>query len=193
MLVGIPVIVNTVHRPFQFYQIHVPVDLPDRVRICRLDTDLQLDQTWAHLSDQFQLLLVKDIRGNLEVEVRDPVIMLHKVPPDPQRVFSFAVEGAVHKFDLWDLVVQEKLQFREYQIETPEAHRLIDGRKTVTAGKRTPAAALIVDDPVLESCHIIIVEWDLIETEKTLQTMFLDLAAFRAVRDPRNMAQLQTI
>ena len=32
-----------------------------------------------------------------------------------------------------------------------------------------------------------------IETEKTLRTMFLDLAAFRAVRDPRNMAQLQTI
>ena len=90
-------------------------------------------------------------------------------------------------------MVQEKLQFREYQIETPEAHRLIDGRKTVTAGKRTSAAALIVDDPVLESCHIIIVKWDLIETEKTLRTMFLDLAAFRAVRDSRNMAQLQTI
>ena len=187
MLVGIPVIVNTVHRPFQFYQIHVPVDLPDRVRICRLDTDLQLDQTRAHLSDQFQLLLVKDIRGNLEVEVRDPVIMLHKVPPDPQCVFSFAVEGAVHKFDLWDLVVQEKLQFREYQIETPEAHRLIDGRKTVTAGKRTPAAALIVDDPVLESCHIIIVKWDLIETEKTLRTMFLDLAVCCAISNSRNL------
>ena len=73
VLVGIPVIVNTVHRPFQFYQIHVPVDLPDRVRICRLDTDLQLDQTRAHLSDQFQLLLVKDIRGNLEVEFVIPL------------------------------------------------------------------------------------------------------------------------
>lgn len=109
-------------------------------------------------------------------------------------MFSFAVEGAVHKFDLWDLVVQEKLQFREYQIETPEAHRLARWKKDSNCRKTdTSAAALIVDDPVLESCHIIIVEWDLIETEKTLRTMFLDLAAFRAACDPRNMAQLQTI
>ena len=63
-------------------------------------------------------------------------------------------------------MVQEKLQFREYQIETPKAHRLIDGRKTVTAGKRTPAAALIVDDPVLESSHIVIVERDLIRPRR---------------------------
>ncbi len=78
------------------------------------------------------------------------------------------LKSTVHKFDLWDFMVQEKLQLRKYQIETPEAHGLIDRRKAVTAGKRTPAAALIVDDPVLESRHIMIVERDLIETQKAL-------------------------
>ena len=84
-------------------------------------------------------------------------------------------------------MVQEKLQFREYQVQTPETHGFINGRQAVAAGERAAAAALVVDDPVLASCHIIIVKWDLIETEKTLRTMFLDLAVCCAISNSRNL------
>ena len=102
-------------------------------------------------------------------------------------MIPLTVEGSVHKLDLRHLMVQEKLEFREYKFETPESHGLIDGRKAVTAGEWAAAAALVVDDPVLKSRHIIIVERDLVQAQKTLGTMFHDLAVFGAVSDSRNV------
>ena len=101
-------------------------------------------------------------------------------------MIPLTVEGSVHKLDLWNLVVQEKLQFREYQVQTPETHGFIDGRQTIAAGERAAAAAL-VDDPVLESSHIVIVERDLIQAQKALGTTFHDLAALSAVGNSRNV------
>ncbi len=92
----------------------------------------------------------------------------------------------VHKLDLWNLVVQEKLQFREYQVQTPETHGFINGRQAVAAGERQPRL-LVVDDPVLESSHIVIVERDLIQAQKALGTTFHDLAALSAVGNSRNV------
>ena len=87
-------------------------------------------------------------------------------------------------------MVEEKLQLRKYQTEASETHGLIDRRKAVAAGERAAAAALVVDDPVLESSHIVIVERDLIETQKALGAMFHDLAVLRAVRNSRNVIQI---
>ena len=84
-------------------------------------------------------------------------------------------------------MVQEKLQFREYQVQTPETHGFINGRQAVAAGERAAAAALVVDDPVLESSHIVIVERDLIQAQKALGTTFHDLAALSAVGNSRNV------
>ena len=102
-------------------------------------------------------------------------------------MIPLTVEGSVHKLDLWNLVVQEKLQFREYQVQAPETHGFINGRQAVAAGERAAAAALVVDDPVLESSHIVIVERDLIQAQKALGTTFHDLAALSAVGNSRNV------
>ena len=58
------------------------VDFLDRIRVCGLDTDLKLNQPRAHLSDKFQFLLIEDIRGDLEMEVCDPIVMFHEITPD---------------------------------------------------------------------------------------------------------------
>jgi len=44
--------------------------------------NLKLNQPRAHLSDKFQFLLIEDIRGDLEMEVCDPIVMFHEITPD---------------------------------------------------------------------------------------------------------------
>ena len=39
-------------------KIHFPVDLPDRIRIRRLHTDLQLDHSRTHRANQCDLFLI---------------------------------------------------------------------------------------------------------------------------------------
>ena len=41
------------------FQIHCSVNLPDRLRVGRLDSDLQLDQSRTHPADQFDFLLIQ--------------------------------------------------------------------------------------------------------------------------------------
>ena len=62
----------------------------------------------------------------------------------------FTVEGTVHKFDLWNFIINKKLQFFFYKFNIPEPELLIYGRKTVTAGKWTSPAALIINNAVFK-------------------------------------------
>ena len=61
-----------------------------------------------------------------------------------------AVERTVHKFDLWNFIINKKLQFFFYKFNIPEPELLIYGRKTVTAGKWTSPAALIINNAVFK-------------------------------------------
>ena len=80
--------------------------------------------------------------------------MLCNIPPDCHGVIMFAVKGTVYKFDLWNLIVNKKLQFVFYKFDITEPKLLVYGRKTVAAGKRAPSAALIIDDTVFKLCKI---------------------------------------
>ena len=58
--------------------------------------------------------------------------------------------AGVHKFDLWNFIINKKLQFFFYKFNIPEPELLIYGRKTVTAGKWTSPAALIINNAVFK-------------------------------------------
>ena len=84
------------------------------------------------------------------MEVRDPVVMLCNIPPDCHGVVMFTVKGTIYKFHLRDLIINKKLQFFFYKFNIPEPELLIYGRKTVTAGKWTSPAALIINNAVFK-------------------------------------------
>ena len=71
------------------------------------------------------------------------------------------VKRTVHKLDLRHPVIQEKLQFFLNQFKIAESELLINRRKTVTAGKRTSPAALIINNLVLKILQMFIYKSDL--------------------------------
>ena len=150
MLVDISKAVDLLYDSFQFFKIHGSPNSFDGLRIGGLYPDLQLDQARAHGFHQSQFLLTEKVRGNFKMEVRDPVVMLCNIPPDCHGVVMFTVEGTVHKFDLWNFIINKKLQFFFYKFNIPEPELLIYGRKTVTAGKWTSPAALIINNAVFK-------------------------------------------
>ena len=58
------------------------------------------------------------------------------------------VKGTVNKFDLFYLLVQEKLQLSFYDCHTPEPKHLLYRRQAVAATERTAPAGFIIDNPV---------------------------------------------
>ena len=75
----------------------------------------------------------------------------------------FAVKRPVYELYLRHLPVKEKLQLPGYQRKAAEPHFFVNRRQTVTTGKWTSTAALIVDNAVFQFFHIhkSIGKWDL--------------------------------
>ena len=136
------------------------MDLFDRLRICWLYTDFKLYQSRAHLFQKFQFFFIQNIRGNLKVEVRNAIIMLHDIFPDSNAVVVFAVECTVNKFHLRYFVVKEKLQLLLHQFYIPETQTLVHRWQTIAAGERASSACLVVNDLVFKIFHMIVDKWD---------------------------------
>ena len=62
------------------------------------------------------------------MKVGDPVVMGEDKLPDIERMIFFAVEGPVNEFDLWNLLVQEKLQFSCDTLFVSKIHTFFNGR-----------------------------------------------------------------
>ena len=160
VLMDISETVNSVYTMFQFFQIHMSMNSPNRLRIRWLHTDFQLNQSRAHLWHQLHLFLSKEICGNFKVKVCHTIIMFQNIFPDCHSMFMFTVKSTVHKFHLWNSVIQEKLQFFFDQFQIPETKFLIYGRQTVATGKRASPAALIINDSVLKFLQMLINKWN---------------------------------
>ena len=132
-------------------QIHLAPDCLNRIRIGTLHANLQLDQPRPHPADQVQLFLIQKICRNLKMKVGDTVVMLQNMLPDCHGMTLFRIKRTVHKLNLRHLLFQEKVQFRKHQLQIPETNRLINGGETVAAGKRTSAAAFIINNAVFKS------------------------------------------
>ena len=154
MLVDISKAVDLLYDSLQFFKIHGSTNSLDGLWISRLYPDLQLDQTRTHVFHQCQFLFTEKICGNFKMEVRDSIVMFRNIPPDCHGMVMFAVEGTVYKFDLWNFIVNKKLQLFFYKFNITEPELLIYGRKTVAAGKWTPSAAFIIDDTVFKLCKV---------------------------------------
>ena len=86
------------------------------------------------------------------MKVRHSIVMVFYILPDRHGMVMFTVKGTVYKFHLGYLVIQEKLQFFFfYQGKIPEPQFLINRGQTIAAGKRTPPAAFIINDPITKS------------------------------------------
>ena len=71
---------------------------------CSYCLDFHLRQPRAEAAQQLYLLLPQDVRGNLEVEICDTIVMFQEIGPDRHGVGMAAVEGAVYEFYLPDPV-----------------------------------------------------------------------------------------
>ena len=139
------------HHLFQPFQIHNPVNFPDRSWVGALHTDFQLNQSGPHDSNQLQFLLIQKIRRNFKMKICHPIIMLLNMSPYFQCMALTAVKGPVHKFHLRNPVFQKIIQFPLYQFQIPETDGFIHRRKTIAAGKRTAPAAFIINDSVFKA------------------------------------------
>ena len=116
----------------------------------------KLNQTGAHFCQKRQLFSVQQICRDLKMEIRNSIIVLLNIFPDFHCVLMITVEGSVNKFHLRNLMIYKKLQFLFHKLRIPEAKLLFHRGKTVTAGKRTATARLIINDAVLKFFQVCI-------------------------------------
>ena len=135
-------------------KIHRPVNGRQHLPVGGLDADLQLHETRPEAVQKPDLLIIQKIRRDLEMEVRDTVVVLLYETEKLLGPGMVHIEGPVHKFHLGNLLLQEKGQLFFHQRQAPEAHPFVNRGKTVAAGKRAASAAFIIYDPVLKFCHV---------------------------------------
>ena len=116
MLMNILSSVNGRHNFLQLVHIHDTVNGPDCLRIRRLYPDLQLCQSRTEAVQQDNLLFPQNVRGNLEMEVCDAIVMFVNIPPDLHGMFVITIERPVNELHLFYVLIQEKLQFSFYDI-----------------------------------------------------------------------------
>ena len=156
MLMNISHILNPSYNFRHFLKIHLPPDRTYCLRIRRLHADLQLNQPRAHPLQDLKLLFIQKIRRHLKMKIRNSIIMLQNIIPYRNRMIMPAIKRPVHKLHLRDPMIQEKLKLTLHQLQVPESELLIHRRQTVTAGKRTAPAGLIIDNLMLKILHMMI-------------------------------------
>ena len=85
-----------------------------------------------------------------EIVDGNSIIVFQQILPDRHRMALFAVKRPVYELYLRHLPVKKKLQLPGYQRKTAESHFFINRGQTVTTGKWTSTAALIVDNAVFQ-------------------------------------------
>ena len=116
MLMNILSSVNGRYNFLQLVHIHNTVNGSYRLRIRRLYPDLQLCQSRTEAVQQGNLLFPQNVRGNLEMEVCDAIVMFVNIPPDLHGMFVITIERPVNELHLFYVLIQEKLQFSFYDI-----------------------------------------------------------------------------
>jgi hypothetical protein len=70
------------------------------------------------------------------------------------------VKGSVYKLYLRNLSLKEKIKLLLDQLRIPKPDGFINGGKTVAAGKWTPPAAFVINNPVFKAGNVFIKEGD---------------------------------
>ncbi len=179
----------------QFLQIHLTVNRSDRLRIHGLNTDFQLNQPRTHPFHQSQFLLCQKICRNLKMKVCHPVVMLQQIAPDSKGMAVTAVKGTIHKLYLSRSCIQKVLQFFEYQLQIPKSDLLLNGGKTVAAGKGTAPGGFVINDSVFKVRQPMIGKGKHAEVKRLSESIFVNFRSllFLSLRKPehrtRNLLQ----
>ena len=116
MLMNILSSVNGRYNFLQLVHIHDTVNGSYRLRIRRLYPDLQLCQSRTEAVQQCDLFFAQNVRGNLEMEVGDAIVMFINIPPDLHGMLVVTIERPVNELHLFYVLIQKKLQFSFYDI-----------------------------------------------------------------------------
>ena len=84
------------------------------------------------------------------MEVSNSIIVIQQILPDRHRMALFAVKRPVYELHLRYPPIKEKLQLPGYQRKAAEPHFFINRGQTVTTGKWTSTAALVIDNAVFQ-------------------------------------------
>ena len=120
--------------------IHMSVDLPDRLLIGRLYADLKLHSARSELIQKPDLLLIQNIRRDLKMKIGNAIVMCQQIFPDLHCMFFIAVKGTIYEFYLCHLLIEEKLQLPLHNGKIPQPDLLINGGQAVAAAKRAATA-----------------------------------------------------
>ena len=93
------------HHMADAVQLRIPVYTAKSFRISRLHPDLHLNQAWPERGNEFKLIICHPVRLDLEMEIRDSVVMVPDVSPDLCCKHRIRIECPVHEFDLLHLLV----------------------------------------------------------------------------------------
>ena len=116
MLMNILSSVNGRNNFLQLVHIHDTVNGSYRLRIRRLYPNLQLCQSRTEAVQQDNLFFAQNVRGNLEMEVCDAIVMFVNILPYLHGMFVITIERPVNELHLFYVLIQEKLQFSFYDI-----------------------------------------------------------------------------
>ena len=125
MLMDIVAALNELHNLLKPLKLHSPVNLLNRDLISGLHTDFKLYKPWSHIRNQLKLLLIQQIRRYLKVKVCHTIVICLYKAPQLHGMSMIAVEGSVHKLNLWHLLVYKKLKLSFDNLSIPETQCLI--------------------------------------------------------------------
>ena len=125
MLMDIVAALNELHNLLKSLKLHSPVNLLNRDLIGGLHTDFKLYQPRPHIRNQLKLLLIQQIRRYLKVKVCHTIVIRLYKAPQLHGMSMIAVEGSVHKLNLWHLLVYKKLKLPFDNPSIPETQCLI--------------------------------------------------------------------
>ena len=162
MLVNISATPHTLDMLCQFCQIHFSADCLNRKQVRRLHADLKLNQARTKSAKKFKILFPQKISPDLKVKIRHSVIVFFDVFPYFVSMLVIAVKGTIDKFYLFHTVFQEKVQFVKYQIQRPQAHRFVDRRQTVAAGKWAATDRFIINDAVFHLLQVAVGKYEIV-------------------------------
>ena len=160
MLMDVFPCLDLFHDASQFFKIHIAVDGSNGMGVCRLYTDLKLEQPFSYLFQIINGFLIDDIRRDLEMEICHTVIMFMEIFPYSHGMAFLAVKGSVDKFHLRHPCIQKFLQVWQYFFQRNKTHPLLYRREAIATLIGTAAGGFIVNDLILDITEIrFIREW----------------------------------
>ena len=129
-------------------------DRRERRLVRRLDADFKLHAAARHPRQHAEHLVVEVVDGHLKMEIRPTRFgQARDVLENRQEMRLFRIERPVDELHLPHIVAHEECELAQHARERQVPHARRRARQAVGTRKRTPAARLIVENPLADVRH----------------------------------------